>query len=84
MLIARQHRAESLRHGCLARARYCGQIGVKRFTDLGVQPARTALGLIGLEQDARLEDYLCRNLAFGDKRVQPCAPLRVEFGSVFF
>ena len=82
-LFARQHRIEPLGHQLLAHARHHGQIGVERLDDLRIQPARAALGLIRLQQDARLEDHLRRRLALGDQGVQPCALLSVEFDNEF-
>jgi hypothetical protein len=82
-LLAREDRIKTFRDQLLAHARHHGQIGVERLRDLGVQPARTALGLIRLQQDPRLEDHLRRGFAFGDQLPQPLAFFRAELDHEF-
>ena len=51
--------------------------------NLRVQPTWAALGDVGLQQNARLEDCSRRRLTLGDQRIQPFALRCAEFDDEF-
>ena len=81
-LLAGQHRTKSLGHELFARSHDHGQVGIKRFDDLRVQPAGPTFRLVGLQKDARLEDRLGRRLARRDKSGEQLALACIKFDDV--
>ena len=82
-LLAGEHRIESFVHQFLTYAHDHRQVGVERLDNLRVPPARAALALIRLQQDARLENRLGWRFAPGDQVVQSFALACIELDYIF-
>src|SRR5215510_3630072 len=77
-LLAGQHRVEPLLHQLCPYALDHGDVGLECLADRLVRPALTSYALVGLEQDAGLQNGLGRRLAFRDQIVQSLSLVRVE------
>src|SRR5215475_9085524 len=77
-LLAGQHRVKPLLHQLCPDALDHGDVGVECLADRLVRPALTSYALVGLEQDAGLQNGLGRSLAFRDQIVQSLSLVRVE------
>ena len=83
-LFAGEHRVEPLGYQLLTHPGHHGNVGVQRAADFFVGPALTPFALIGLEQNACLENGLCLGFALRDQLAQSLALLAAEFDYEFF
>src|SRR5262245_28768831 len=77
-LLAGEHRVEALGHKLLTYPGHHPYVGVERATDFFVRPPLAGFALVGLEQDAGLENDLCRGFTLADQLIQPFALFAAE------
>src|SRR5215470_181787 len=82
-MLANQGRLQPFFDQPLARPGNRGDTGLKRRCNLAVAPAFTTVRGIGFQQNARLQQLLCRMFPAMDKRVE-LLPLRIAEGHNVF
>ena len=82
-LLAHKHRIEPFGHELLTHASHHRDVGVERAADLFVGPALARFALIGLEQNAGLQNGLCLGFALRNQLTQPTALFAAELDDEF-